>query len=327
MEIQEELDLVQKVRERYSDSSLFLYPDEITTSSYLLEPMQEVGQTYTLSNGLRLDDVMVDSMLEVGMKSVKVTFFANAEEQEQWQQINATGYRRIEQNICRAIQRGLSVSVNNVLWRDNIQSIVPLLEKCADMGVYKVQLIRDRTFEEGTRYIRDKDMDEFVIQVERAKELFPGTPQISINYSFAGPNFYGKTLDEARVKLKTKEWVTSPYLCPAVDQNYWGISSKSGKVSWCPFTINMEQGKLGYINKNTGEVVITERVDLRPETLREKLRGKCAKDACDYQSVCLGGCRITASLLAQQRGEEDPLYAEMDTCLTKVYERVFGGKK
>jgi radical SAM protein with 4Fe4S-binding SPASM domain len=54
------------------------------------------------------------------------------------------------------------------------------------------------------------------------------------------------------------------------------------------------------------------------KTLRERLRGKCAKDSCEYQSSCLGGCRTVAYSMAKLRGEQDPLYAGMDFCRSNM---------
>ncbi|MBU0456766.1 MAG: hypothetical protein KKD75_01355 [Nanoarchaeota archaeon] len=316
-----EQNLVNKIMKKNKSSNFFLFPNEATTSPYLFDLMVEIGQKYSLSNGLLLDERMVDMMLIAGLESVKVTYFANAKEQIEWQNITENQYLTIEKNIKKAVDKGLNVSINNVLWRDNIDSILDLTKKCFDFGVSRVQLIRFRDFTTNEKYILDCDMNKVVEKVENAKLQFPNNPRIQFTYPFAGPNFFGKSFENAKEKLSPKEWVNSPYLCPAIDQNYWGISLKSNLIYWCLFIAGIKMAEIGTIDQSTGDINISTNIDLSAETLREKLRGKCSKDNCEYQSLCLGACRSTAYLFAKMKGENDPIYADMDICLTKVYER------
>jgi len=318
---EEELDLVQKIKIKNKNSNFFLYPNEATTSPYLFSMMVENGQKYTLTNGLLLDERMVNWMLVAGLQEVKVTYFANVGEQIEWQGISAKQYRLIGKNIENAVKNGLKVSVNNVLWKSNVGSICDLTKKCFDLGVSRIQLIRFRGFEPDERYLSDSDMDNVVGEVEKAKQLFPNNPRVQFSYTFAGPNFYGKSFEEVKGKVSPKEWINSPYLCPAIGQNYWGISLKNSSVYWCPFIAGDKDAEIGKLDKKTGEVNISTNIDLRPETLRKKLGGKCSEDSCEYQSLCLGGCRSTAYIFANMRGEKDPLYAGIDICLTDVYGR------
>jgi len=321
---QEERSLIEKIVQDYPGAWFFLYPKEITTSPYLLDLIKSAGQKIKLTNAFLLDDRMVDRFKEAGLKYVKVTFFAREEEQKWWQSIDKQKYLTIRRNIENAVQNGLTVMVNNVLWKSNIGSIVDLSQQCYDMGVERIKFIRLRGPTWSNEYITDEDMSNVVEEIEKAK--LQRSPRLNFSLTFAGPNFYNKTLEEARGKLPPKEgeWVRGPYFCPAINGNYWGISLKRGKVYWCYFITDDPIAEIGTVNKETGKISISPTVDLRPETLKEKLRGICSQDNCEYQSVCLGGCRTTAYLFAKMRGEEDPLYAGMDTCLTKVYERVLG---
>ncbi|NOZ80356.1 MAG: radical SAM protein [DPANN group archaeon] len=324
---QEEVDLITKVMEDYPESSFFLYPPEITTSPYLLPVMKATRQRITLTNGLGLNERMLDRLKEAGLRYLKVTLFATPGEQMRWQAIQEPMYWRIRKNIERAVDKGFRVFLNTVLNKDNLGSIVPLARQSNDMGIDRIKFIRERTPVWKPWYLAEEDMDRLIRNVEEAKQ--GPSPRIQLSLTGAGPNLYGKSLDEARKKLPPQrgEWPKSPYLCPAIDQNYWGISPRRGKVYGCFFmTVGDPVWEIGTLDQKTKKVQITGGLDLRPSTLKKRLRGNCAEDACEYQSVCMGGCRRTAYMTAKWKGEKDPLYAGMDICLTKTYGRVMGNK-
>jgi len=324
----DEISLVDKIAEDNKEASVFIYPDEITTSPYLLDSMKKVGQKITLTNGILMDEGMIERMVDAGKEYPKVTFFANPDEQRLWQGINENGYNLIAKNIELAARKGMKVVVNNVLGKSNIDSIEKLAERCAGMGVDRIKLIRYRLDEKNQEYIGDSDMNKIVENVEKAK--LKDSPYMQFSLTFAGLNFFGKSLDEAKQKIKPLkgEWVNSPYLCPAIDGNYYGISLKQGTVSWCYFIPQDPEVLIGTVNTKDGSLSIN--IDalkkMSPDTLRKNLRGICSEDVCEYQSLCLGGCRTTAYTFAKMRGEKDPLYAGMDTCMTKVFQRVLGRK-
>lgn len=138
-----------------------------------------------------------------------------------------------------------------------------------------------------------------------------------------GPNFHGKTIEEAREKIWKRSPPNAPsdVLCPAIDGQYWNISTQSGNVHWCFHNIAEPEMRIGKVNWETGRVTIDRPVDMSRETLRKKLRGICAAEACEYQEVCLGGCRSAAISFAREGTIEDRLYAGMDMCLTPAYAR------
>jgi len=268
-----------------------------------------------------MDDQAVERLKDAGVQYPKVTFFATPEEQRFWQGIDEDRYRQIQSNIENAAKQGLNVFVNNVLWKSNIGSIESLAEQCYDMGAKRIKFIRFIGPKWNNEFITDEDMDEVVERIENAK--MGRAPRLQVSFAFAGPNFYGKSLEEARAQLPPQEgeWVKSNFMCPSVDQNYWGISLKRGEVYWCYFLKDDPSARIGTVD-SSGKVTISTTTDLRPETLKKELKGKCSADSCEYQPVCLGGCRRTAYLASGWKGKPD-LYAEMDTCLTRVSERVF----
>ena len=325
-----EMELIEKGLYNYPESSIFPYPKEITTSRYLLPKMKQCGQKKVLSNGREIDDGFIRELNEYRIEEIAITLFATPEQQYDFNRNTVEEYQKIKQSIKKCAESGLKVTVNNILDKTTIRSIESLCEQCYELGVKRTEFLRLRPIGNAknidkSRLLEEKDMDIIIPSVEAMKRKYPDL-YLSLGMSF-GPNFNGKTLDQAKEKVRRAKlsWVKSPYLCPAINQQYWGISPKSGNVYWCFFLISEpEIARIGYVNIKNGRVTIDSPVDLSEETLRKKLKGNCSSENCKYQDACLGGCRSTAYIFARLKGDSDPLYSGMDICLTKYYERLYG---
>lgn len=325
-----EIEFIESLKILYSESSIFSYPKEITTSRYLLPIIEKCGQKKVLSNGKEMDDGFIRELKKYGIEEIGITLFANLEQQYDFNRNPIRECLKIKQNIRKCAESGLKVTVNNILDKTTIYSINSLCEQCYELGVKKIVFIRLRPvgnakYMDRSRLLEEKDMDIIIPSIEAMKSKYPDL-YISLDISF-GPNFYGKTLEEAQEKVRRgkQSWVKSTYLCPAINQDYWGISPKSGKVYSCFFIISeSEIARIGNVDVKNGKVKIDSPIDLSEETLKKELRGNCSSENCKYQSVCLGGCRATAYISARSNGDPDPLYAGMDICSTKSYERLYG---
>jgi radical SAM protein with 4Fe4S-binding SPASM domain len=327
--LEQEIELIGKVAKNFPDSAIFVYPKEITTSLDIIPTLAKNRQTSTLSNGRDLDDIVIAKLRNFGIEEIGITLFANAEQQLYFNGNSREEYLRIKDAIQRAISQGLKVTVNTVLAKATMGSIEELCLECSKLGVLKIRFYRlmpiGNAKDMGSeQFLVESDMDSIIGSVESMKKKFP-TLYLSFAINF-GPNFYGKSIEEARKKVQksNQSWTKSPYLCPSIGQNYFGISLKSGSIYWCFFLIS-EPGisRIGYIDPKTSKITIDSPVDLSPETLRTKLNGNCSSKNCDYQALCLGGCRAAAYLFAKRNGVLDPLYAGMDICLTRSYQRFF----
>jgi radical SAM protein with 4Fe4S-binding SPASM domain len=324
------MELIEKVLYNNPESSIFIYPKEITTSRYLLPLMKKCGQKKVLSNGREIDNSFIREMKEYGIEEIEITLFATPEQQFDFNRNTPEQYEKIKQSIIECAKNGIEVTVNNILDKTTMSSIGSLCEQCYELGVKKIEFLRLRPVGNAitidrSRLLEEKDMDMIIPSVEAMKLKYPDL-YLSFDIGF-GPNFYGKTLEEAKEKVRKakQSWVKSAYLCPAINQQYWGISPKSGNVYWCFFLISEpEIARIGYVNIENGRVTIDSPIDLSKETLMKKLKGNCSSENCEYQELCLGGCRSSAYIFAKLKGDPDPLYAGMDICLTKSYERLYG---
>jgi radical SAM protein with 4Fe4S-binding SPASM domain len=325
-----EMEFIEKVLYNYTESSIFYYPKESTNNRDLLPIMEKYGQKKVLSNGKEIDDEFIRELNKYGIEEIEITLFANLEQHYDFNRNTIREYQKIKQNIRKCAESGLKVTINNILDKTTMYSINSLCEQCYELGVKKIEFIRlkpagNAKCMDRSRLLEEKDMDIIIPSVEAMKLKYPDL-YLSFDIGF-GPNFSGKTLEEAKEKVRRakQSWVKSPYLCPAINQQYWGISPKSGNVYWCFFLISEpEIARIGYVNIKNGRVTIDSPADLSEETLRKKLKGNCSSESCKYQDVCLGGCRSTAYIFARLNGDSDPFYAGMDICQTKSYERLYG---
>jgi radical SAM protein with 4Fe4S-binding SPASM domain len=326
----EEIELIEKELYENPESKIFSYPKEITTSRGLLPTMEKCSQKKVLSNGKEIDDGFIRELKKYGIEEIEITLFANLEQQYDFNRNTTKEYQKIKQNIRKCAESGLKVTINNILDKTTMYSINSLCEKCYELGVKKIKFLRLRPvgnakYMDRSRLLEEKDMDIIIPSVEAMKLKYPDL-YLSFSMGF-GVNFYGKTLEEAKEKVRKakQSWVKTSTLCPAIKGQYRGISTKSGNVYWCFYLISEpEVARIGNINRDDGTITIDSPVDLSEETLKKKLRGNCSSENCKYQEVCLGGCRAMAYISAKERGEPDPFYAGMDICLTKSYERLDG---
>jgi radical SAM protein with 4Fe4S-binding SPASM domain len=291
--------------------------------------MQEVGQSETLTNGNRLDIALIEDLLARGVKEIQISLFGSATEQQLYNLNSLDEYNRIKANIRSCVECGLRVQVNNVLSRETMGSMERLADECVLLGVHRLRFIRLQPIGDALKnfapdvYLTQQDLEEVIIPTfERLKKKLGRQLYLCFAVNF-GPNFHGKTLEEAREKIRRRSPQTPPSdtFCPAIDGQYWNISTKSGNVHWCFHNIAEADTRIGKVDWETGRVIIDRPVDLSRETLRKKLRGICAAEACPYQEVCLGGCRSAAISFASDEAPEERFYAGMDMCLTPAYAR------
>ncbi len=324
----EEIAFIRRVRSNYPESSFFLYPRDIVTATPLLPVMREVNQRETLTNGNRLDAALVRQMKDSGLNLVQITLFGTAEEQEFYNRNTPEEYARIKDHIRLCIEGGLRVQVNNILARDTIGSMEAVCDECVRLGVPRVRFLRLTPHGDGTQlpahlFLTQGDLEDVIIPTfERLKLKYGPRLYLSFGVNF-GPNFHGKSLTEARDKIVRRNagFPTPELFCPAVDGEYWNISTQSGNVHWCFNNVSHTDLRIGKADWDTGRVTIDRPVDLSRETLRRRLTGICAADQCAYQEVCFGGCRTTAIAFSSEPSAEDRLYSGMDMCLTPAYAR------
>ena len=318
-----DISLAKKLKNQFPFSCFFIYPMDISTSKELVPLLLEYQQKSVLSNGIELDDIFIAELLGNGVNEIIITLFSSYEEHSYFNRITADQYKKIKSNIELCGKHGLSVVVNNVLSKITKKSIGSLINRCNDLGVSKIEFIRLKPTGNARRidkrlFLFEEDMFDIIDTIESCKSIFPNI-HLRFNMSF-GLDFYKKDLNQAKQKILrgANEWIKSPYLCPAIGGNYFGISMRTGNIYSCFFAMDYEEFLMGKIDLESGRIIRLDDYFLDPTILEEKLNGNCHSDNCQYKKLCLGGCRSTAFIFSKMKDEDDPLYAGMDICITKI---------
>jgi hypothetical protein len=233
-----EVNFIHSLRSNYPESVFFLYPRDIVTATPLLPVMQEIGQSETLTNGNRLDAPLVERLRASGLKEIQITLFGTAAEQHSYNLNSPEEYDRIKANIQSCVEGGLRVQVNNVLSRETMGSMELLGDECVRLGMHRLRFIRLQPIGDAIKafpphaYLTQQDLEAVIIPTfERLKRKFGRQLYLCFAVNF-GPNFHGKTLEEAREKIRRRSPQSPPSdtFCPAIDGQYWNVSTQSGNV-------------------------------------------------------------------------------------------------
>lgn len=324
LEESDQLEKIHLITDSFVGANFFIYPMEISTSEFLLPVIMEFGQKKVLSNGILLTDEFVDELISKGISQVKTTLYSTYKEQAFFYNMSEYQYECLKKNIVRCVKKGLDVVVNLNISKVTMNSVPEFIELCRSLGVKRIELLRLLPISKATKLDRDifiyeNDMLKIVEIIEKYKLIYD-YPRFRYYLNF-GPDIYKKTLQEAASKI-TNNHSGNLAFCPAIDHRYLGCSLKTGDITSCLFAKNEEEFNIGKFNFDNGEYAWEKKSFFSPDYLIKNLRDYCHKDNCQYQSVCLGGCRCAAFSFARLRGENNPLFAGMDICVTKCKEKL-----
>lgn len=310
-----------------SPDEITVYPREITTSLRLLEIFAEQKITKVLTNGKLLDKPRVlDDFRRVGIKEIMVTVPGNENSFALYTGERPETYEQLLQNIKTAVDSGFRVDVFYPVMTTNIADIDITVQRLSGIGVSSVNFNRviptGRAVHLPDRYfLTSESTVELLYRINEARRQFDRRQiDISLYGIKIGPNFYNKTTFRILAE-QTSVWPHHlyEYLCPMVGNQYIGVSYETNDVYPCFQALSFSELQIG--TYHNGKITRSSSV-LSAQELSEKLRGQCAKDACEYQSLCMGGCRMTAFAFAKRRGEDDPLFAGQDVCMTRLFDQM-----
>ncbi len=309
-----------------SPDVITVYPREITTDLRLLEIFAEQKIAKVLTNGKLLDNQWVlGAFRRAGIKEIMVTVPGNEDSYALYTGERPETYERLLRNIKIAVDSGFIVDVFYPVITKNIADIDKTINRLAGIGVSSVNF--NRVIPTGNAvnlpdeyFLTSESSLELLYRINDARRRFDRRQiDVSLYGLKLGPNFYNKTTFKILAE-QTSVWPHHlyEYLCPMVGNQYIGVSYETNDVYPCFQGLSFPELQIG--RYHNGEIVKTKPV-LSADELSEKLRGQCAKDACEYQSLCMGGCRMTAFAFAKHRGEEEPLFAGQDVCMTRLFDK------
>jgi radical SAM protein with 4Fe4S-binding SPASM domain len=301
--------------------ALTIYPREITTAKGLLQVFEDFGISKALTNAILLKNkAYVDMLINSGITQISVSVLGNPAEQAYLGNSFEAVYWQILQGIQNAIEAGIEVSVFTVVYQGNIDSLQDIFRTLSQLGVKKCQLIRlvptgkAQNMPDKDFITNNEDVLKVLFAVDEARRQ---NPELRISLSKFGPNFYSPGIYQ--YLLNSNVWPYSKYFCPWIDQGYIGVIFGSNRVVPCFQGMSFPELDIGEYRE--GEVIINE-TPLTVANLQENLRGICSSENCKFQSLCNGGCRITAYSFAKRNGEGNPLYAGQDVCLTNILQEI-----
>lgn len=303
------------------DPKLFtLYPKEITTAMPLLPVFSERSITRTLTNGKRLGEPgVIDSLKNKGIKDLMITVPGGANAYALYTREKEQTYDRLLRNIDLAVREGFRVGIFYPVFRPNIEDVIPTTLVLQELGVKSIKFIRvipagaARSLPDDI-FLNKQDTLQFLTNVNTARKRTQNTLEFTLFGGSFGPNFYGKSIFRYLAGMNNV-WPGSQYYCPMINGQFVGIAYGTGKAYPCFKALSFPELSSG--EYKNGKLTLKPPL-LTKESLQKNLRGQCAADDCEYQSICMGGCRITAFTFARRRGESEPLYAGQDVCITRI---------
>jgi radical SAM protein with 4Fe4S-binding SPASM domain len=295
------------------DKSPYFYPREPTTPSALrlLPEYKNVGMDSILTNGKTLTQPrVIDALKRAGIKSLTVTVPGEAKSYAIYTKEPMEQYEKILEGISIAKQNGFDVSAFTPVFEENINDIIPMVDRLSKLGVSTVRFIRvvpvgNAKDMPNDFFLKPESTIRFLKEVNRARLLYPSVKLSLFGQSF-GPNFYSPGIWRA-LAGQTKEWPGTKFACPAINRRYLGVVLGSNEIVSCFEGMSLENQKIGFVRD--GKLILDSNTSRSEEVLQNNLRGICSKNECEYQALCMGGCRTAAMSEAIRRNEPEPEFA------------------
>lgn len=320
--LNEELEaLIQHFEKDKKNTNIVFYPREITTATQLLPVYKRLDIDRVLTTASLVTPTVVSKFKETGIKRVSVSLHGNESQHKSLTGISSTEYEKTINGINLLITSGLAVSLFTTVFSENFKHISEFINYVDKIGVNDVKFTRLTSQGRGkkldeNKYLNRGNVLEFLTTLNETRLKFPDIKMDLFGMNF-GPNFYSKSYFQY-LAGQSGTWPNTKYLCPWIDQQYFGISLRSHDIYPCYHLLSFPELKIGKVEIEGKRVSLNiDEPSLTALNLRKNLRGICSSD-CQYQEFCLGGCRGRAFSDAVRKSEGNPLYAGQDVCVTQI---------
>jgi len=178
-------------------------------------------------------------------------------------------------------------------------------------------------------FLRGEDARTVVANVAQAvARMGENRPKVKFESGW-GPNFFSRWHYGYLLGRIEGEPVKSTYYCDAIDTHMLYASTETGRVYPCFYHLAFEDEAIGEWEPERKDIRLKEEQVHKwtAEYVSQHLRGICAKDACVFHDLCLGGCRAEAFSFARRDGDSDPFNAGMDFCITNEIMKTLQSQK
>ncbi len=306
--------------------NLWLYPKEITTALQLLPFYHELDMDKILTNASYITESTPQILKANGIRRAAVSIHGSIEHHLELTGISEEAYSKTIKGIQILQESGIPVSTFTTVYGDNVHDIPDLIDEAYNLGVRDMKFVRYTPDGRAKQLPSDKLLSiehviEFLVYINKSRIKHPNMNLRLFGLSF-GPNFYSNKYfkylsGESGMRPNTK------YFCPWIDQQYLGISLGTHDIYPCFLAMSFPQLKSGHVDISLGNVdvkILTPQVT--EQNLTTNLQGQCSRDNCEYQSLCMGGCRNAAFSISESKGETNPLFAGQEICLTRIIDQL-----
>lgn len=297
------------------------YPREITTAMELLPIYTYLGSDRVLTNAKFLDcEGMIERLKRAGIRRMSITVPGEKEAYALYTGEHSDTHGHLLSNISLAVVSGFDVSIFMPMFKGNLHDVRSTVDELYRRGIREIKFLRLLPVGKAKdlpndMFLTNDEILLFLRTVNKLRHDYQGKGlRLVLFGGYFGPNFYSKNIFRY---LQGEDVPTSNfksrYFCPAIGQQFVCLSVGSGQLFGCHQGMSFHEFRIGSLKK--GELCI----DANPfisDDLKNNLRGLCATDSCEEQLICMGGCRMVAFSNAKRNGENDPLFAGQDFCIT-----------
>ncbi len=316
-DIRHAVDFVRSTNPMY----VTFYPCEITTAMELLPIYTYLGSDRVLTNAKFLDcEGVIERLKRAGIRQMSITVPGEKEAYALYTGENPDTYVHLLSNISLAVVSGFDVSIFMPMFKGNLYDVRSTVDELYRRGIREIKFLRLLPVGKAKdlpddMFLTNDEILLFLRTVNQLRHDYQGKGlRLVLFGGYFGPNFYSKNvfkyLQGENVPISN---FRSRYFCPAIGQQFICLSVGSRELFGCHQGMSFHEFWIGSLKNDRFCIDANPFVS---DDLKNNLRGLCSSDSCEEQSICMGGCRMVAFSNAKRRGENDPLCAGQDFCIT-----------
>lgn len=317
--------------DNFNNVTVSLYPREALTDTNWVQYALALKQPYIATNGLRLasNPFLIRKLTQAGITHAILSLHGDPAAHANLTGSDESIFPVIKKAIKTLINHGIQVTIATSLYKGNIQCLYFIADLLVLLGVRHWEITRVLPLGKATKWNEDDFLTgrQLLIALCKIGTLFRHYPKdvlrISIDPSF-GPNFYRPGIFRYLCGHGTSSWAKWKYVCSIPTLEYLCLSLDSGAVYPCFMLRGCPDASLTILKDTSNVISQCARIPKNWDSFGfiSRLRGQCSSYKCQYSNLCLGGCRAVAYAWAHRAGKKDPLFDEMDMCVTREIERV-----
>lgn len=259
---------ISRIFEYFNRTKIFnnwVYIKEPSTDIQLLEVISKLKekQNTIFTNGSskkKSMDKFYSKCKEIGIEQIHFSLHGLQNDHCYITGTDAATYKRIINNIRRAIEMDFRVEIFCTVNHRNIKKLEDFIFFCNSLNIPRINFVRFLPLGKAKVHANEflltkKDFEFFVEKIESLKESGQiENTRLSPGISF-GPNMFAKNLIKFINKPYSYNWPKSKYFCPVVENNLWAVNLNQKSIHWCFLVQSDKDTRIGDVyNTQKGEI-------------------------------------------------------------------------